>query len=166
MVIGVSFLSYGPYHFARLDACQKQARLSIIPFSMSQHQKDYAWDNQVDSRLVVLEMERDFNAVTASDWMEKIDRCLDLHPVDVMAVAGYSHPSMLAMILACAKRGVPLIMMGDSQRSDSVRHTWREWFKRRIVRLASSALVAASHMWTIFATLAFRPLGSTRIRRG
>jgi glycosyltransferase involved in cell wall biosynthesis len=142
--VWIAFLSYGPMHIARLDACQRRKSHRYIAVSASQTQGDYGWERQGDRRIVALEGERDFEDVPASEWYAKIEALWESDPPDAVCVAGYSHPSMLSLISVCLDRRVPWVVMGDSQYVDHVRFAWREYLKARVLRSASSALVAGT----------------------
>ncbi len=140
--VGLAFLSFGPYHLARLSACESVPGFAVVPISMSRVQSEYAWGVHEDSRLVVIETERDLDDLDHSEWAQRIDAKIDIRLIDVMFIAGYSHVSMLSLIQKCESNGVPWVIMGDSQEADERRFFVREWIKSRIVKLASAALVA------------------------
>ncbi len=142
--VWIAHLSYGPMHVARLDACQNHASHRYIAVSASQSQRDYGWERQGDDRIVALEAERDFDDVPAAEWNARIAALWETAPPDVVCVAGYSHSSMLSLIRICLDRRVPWVVMGDSQHVDRRRFVWREYLKARVVRSASSALVAGT----------------------
>jgi glycosyltransferase involved in cell wall biosynthesis len=143
-------------HIARLDACQRRETHRYIAVSASQTQRDYGWAFQGDHRIIALETERDFDDVPAAEWNARIDTLWESAPPDAVCVAGYSHPSMLSLISTCLARHVPWVIMGDSQHVDHVRSAWREYLKARVVRLASSALVAGTPHVDYFHSLGVR----------
>lgn len=60
---------------------------------------------------------------------------------DAIAAAGWHAPESLAAIAWARRRGVPLILMAESQRDDVRRSPLREGAKRRVVSLFDAALV-------------------------
>src|SRR6185312_9996853 len=56
--------------------------------------------------------------------------------------AGYSHPSMLAVIEWCRQNHRPSVLMSDSTAWDAPRQFWKEWIKRRLVSHCSAGFVA------------------------
>ena len=67
----------------------------------------------------------------------------DLRP-DAMFVNGWSTRDALALHAWCRTRGIPTILVSDSQASDFGRRPWKEWIKSRIVRRCGSAFVAGA----------------------
>lgn len=105
-------------------------------------QSEYAWRSAFDENLRVIEPTRNVDQIRGREWKYQIRKFLKSERPDVCAVAGYSHPSMLALILECIRSNLPWILMSDSQEIDAKRQWILERVKARIVRLASSALVA------------------------
>jgi 1,2-diacylglycerol 3-alpha-glucosyltransferase len=60
---------------------------------------------------------------------------------DAVAVPGWSDNAALAALRWCAESGTPAILMSESTALDKPRSAWREWIKRWIVDLYSTALV-------------------------
>jgi glycosyltransferase involved in cell wall biosynthesis len=60
---------------------------------------------------------------------------------DVIAVPGWSAPEALSALEWCVRYGRPAVLMSESARQDEIRRPWKEWLKRKVVRLCSTALV-------------------------
>jgi glycosyltransferase involved in cell wall biosynthesis len=145
MTVLLSFLTYGPYHLARLAAARARGEaggFEVAGLAMSRFDSDYSWEMEKSEtvRYAVEDMTAD--AVPADAWIRHLEPVLDEIRPDVCAIAGYSHPAMLALISLCGKRSIPWILMSDSREVDLPRTRWREWSKSRIVRLASAGFAA------------------------
>jgi 1,2-diacylglycerol 3-alpha-glucosyltransferase len=145
MRLVLSYLSFGPYHLARLGASKALIDgWEIHGVAMARDQSEYAWRQQETDNVHFVSEEVALEQVPPNQWKIGIGRVLDSLAPDVCAIAGYSHPAMLFLILACHERSIPWILMSDSQEIDEPRRPWQEWLKSRIVRLASSGFVAGS----------------------
>ena len=60
---------------------------------------------------------------------------------DAVAIPGWSDNAALSALRWCAESGTPAVLMSESTALDKPRSAWREWIKRRIVDLYSTALV-------------------------
>lgn len=63
---------------------------------------------------------------------------------DVVVICGYSFPISLAMLLAAGQRGIPVVVCSESNRDDFKRSWWKEFAKRRVIRLCRSGLVGGT----------------------
>jgi 1,2-diacylglycerol 3-alpha-glucosyltransferase len=145
MTILLSFLTFGPYHLARLSASQVHGianGVSVTGLSMSSMDSDYSWETGGAPGVTYAVNDITIEEVAADDWLMHLEPIMDEIQPDVCAIAGYSHPAMLALITLCLRRSIPWILMSDSREIDLQRVKWREWSKGRIVRLASSGFAA------------------------
>lgn len=145
MTVLLSFLTYGPYHLARLAAARAHggtAGFRVEGLAMSRLDSDYSWEMEKSERVRYAVEDLTVDAVPADTWIRHLEPILDEIRPDVCAIAGYSHPAMLTLIALCGKRSIPWILMSDSREVDLPRTRWREWSKSRIVRLASAGFAA------------------------
>jgi len=145
MTILLSFLNYGPYHLARLDAAQRLAGFDGVKFcglEMARVQSEYSWGEIDGEKPRCASPETPLEDVRVTDWLGFLAPIIDEVAPDVCAIAGYSHPAMLSLITLCVERSIPWVIMSDSREIDMPRKKWREWMKSRIVRLASSGFAA------------------------
>lgn len=145
MTILLSYLNFGPYHLARLGEAQRLAEgdgVRLCGLEMARVQSEYAWGEIPGERPLCASPDVPLEKVRPTDWRTLLDPILDQIQPDVCAIAGYSHPSMLALILLCTERSIPWVIMSDSREVDLPRWKWREWTKARVVRLASSGFAA------------------------
>lgn len=134
MNITVIFDNLGPYHLARLSALARLCDLTAI--EVRERSQEYGWGPTADAafRRVTLE------APTTNELCRQLDSVAP----DVVFIPGWSSPAALAALGWCRRRGVPGVMMSDSQRIDFRRRWWQERGKGRIVRNAAGALVGGA----------------------
>jgi 1,2-diacylglycerol 3-alpha-glucosyltransferase len=145
MTILLSFLTFGPYHFARLAEARRlgeKAGVEVCGLEMARLQLEYAWGDDSDDRPLCASPETPLENVGTGAWKSYLSPILDEVKPDVCAVAGYSHPAMLSLISLCLDRSIPWILMSDSREVDLPRMPWLEWCKGRIVKLASAGFAA------------------------
>jgi len=145
MTILLSFLTYGPYHIARLEAAQSLGLtldVEVFGLAMARLDSEYSWQTPPLQDLLLASKGTPLDYVPANEWVSLLGPILDESEPDLCAIAGYSHPAMIALITLCAKRSIPWILMSDSRESDLPRKWWKEWVKGRLVKLASSGFAA------------------------
>ncbi len=143
--VAVLFWRLGPYHHARLRAAG--SFLPIAGIEACGIESVYAWDK--------IEGSAGFKRITLTDSWEpgrawskrlrqRVSQVLDeLRPAAV-AVPGWSFADAISAMAWCVSRRVPAVCMSDSTPWGGRRKWWKEATKRRVVSLASSALVAGS----------------------
>lgn len=143
MGIAVVFHRFGPYHDARLAAAA-QACGEVIGIELSAETGDYAWQ-KVDASesypRVTLFNEGKSRVANPSEVKSRVDRCLDDCAPKGVAIPGWSDIGAFAALAWCLKRKVPAVVMSESTPHDAPRVWWKEFVKRRIVGLYSTALV-------------------------
>jgi len=162
MKVLLTFLNFGPYHSARLTAAQKGeagAGVEVVGLSMASRQTEYDWQENSSESILCASPDLPLEQVPTNHWRSLLTPILNQIRPDVCAIAGYSHPSMLTLISLCGERGIPCILMSESQGKDEKRRSWQEWIKSRLVRLASSGLAGGSPHLDYLATLGL-PAGS------
>src|SRR6516164_389402 len=140
--VAVVFRRLGAYHHARLNAASTQ--LNIRAIESCGVDCTYAWEKVEGakrfSRVPLTECEQPEMAwrrtLKARLWEE-----LNQSRPDVVAVPGWSVPEALCALEWCMRNGRPAVLMSESARQDELRRPWKEWVKRRVVRLCSAALV-------------------------
>jgi glycosyltransferase involved in cell wall biosynthesis len=138
----ILFARLGPYHFARVKAAA--ANLKVTAVEYSDIDNVYAWD--VITGLDGFDRVKLFHGVSAesrsaSEISKRINQVLcELRPAAV-ALPGWYDRCSLAALLWCVENSVPAVMMSETNAWDDVRKPWREFAKRRIVRLCGAGLV-------------------------
>lgn len=141
-VVAVVFQRFGPYHIARLRAAA--LHMTAIGIELSATDRTYAWEVDSSQDVQRLVVSPDIDGETVPRLFAKVSQTLVRARPDAVAIAGWSHPGAMAALLWCAVHRVPAILMCESAESDTVRASWREALKRRIVSLFSSALVGGT----------------------
>jgi glycosyltransferase involved in cell wall biosynthesis len=145
MLIAVCFDRFSPYHIARLAAAAQ--RMNVVGIEVSADTRDYAWD-PVESgkafRRIVVVPEGEIQALPKDEQRRRVLQVMDDLGPDVVAVHGWSAPDALLVLAWAADRRVPVVMMSESTATDFRRSAFKEWIKRRLVRLAQTGLVGGS----------------------
>jgi 1,2-diacylglycerol 3-alpha-glucosyltransferase len=143
--VALCFLNFGPYHRARLRVCcDDEHRLNVLGFEIARAQAEYRWKSEAADRVISVFDERSIESLPPAGFCKPVHRKLEELDPQVCAVAGYSHPAMLAVIHWCCIKRVPWVLLSDSKSNDAPRTGVREWLKTRIVRLSASGLVAGT----------------------
>ena len=139
--VAVIFHRLGPYHCARLNALARTCPARAI--ELFAETSVYAWDKVNDGvnfpRTTLLlgdARQSGASALQSRLWSE-----LDCSRPAAAAVPGWSRGGALGALRWCAARKVPAVVMSDSTKHDERRVWWKEWIKRRVVRLCAAALV-------------------------
>ena len=123
----------GPYHDARLRAFARVAEVHAI--ELSAESDTYAWDR------VLSGTEYSRTTIRAGAPVDsacgEISRCRP----DAVAIPGWSRPQSLLALAHCLRRGIPTILLSESQVHDAPRRPMSEWAKSFIVRSTDAALV-------------------------
>lgn len=159
----LGFVSYGPYHHSRLEACQRTlSEWDVRGWELSSSQSEYGWEHEGKS---------DLNAVTSLplesiklyEWLKMVWQSLGRLNPAVCVLAGYAHPGMLAAWLWCRWHGRGVVVMSDSKEDDAPRRLCVEWCKGQLLRRYDAAFVAGASHCRYFVKLGFP---KDRIRMG
>lgn len=133
MRVAIVFDNFGPYHLARMRGAA--AHMEVIAVEVAARSADYAWeraDIPQGMRYLLLtdrpEDRRDQNRLKAL-IAERIE---PLAP-DVVAVPGWSSPVALSLAEWAARRGVPAVVMTETNRWDFPRRPAAEAIKRGVL---------------------------------
>jgi 1,2-diacylglycerol 3-alpha-glucosyltransferase len=138
----VLFHRLGPYHFARLKATATRLRVTAVDFS--DVDSTYAWD--------LVEGADGFNRQTlfageniiklpGTRIVSRVGEVLGQIRPDVVAIPGWYDRCSLAALQWCESRDVPVVVMSETTFWDEKRLWWKEWVKRRVIKLCSAGLV-------------------------
>ncbi len=136
---------FGPYHYARFRATSKQGPVLGVEFSGSD--STYAWKKINPSRLdrvITLFPGRDSQTIPPDEIDRKVSSVLTAQKPSAVFIPGWSDKTALAALRWCLTRAVPAVVMSPSQEADAPRNWWKEWIKRRVVRLFSGGLAGGS----------------------
>ena len=159
----LGFISYGPYHLARLKAARDLlTEVNVEGWELSPVQNEYSWKHKrVEHLHAVTDMP--LESVSRFKWPILVWRHLNHLKPDACLLAGYSHPGMLAALIWCRFHGRPAVVMSDSKEDNTPRRRWKEWCKSQILSLYDAALVAGSPHRDYFTKLGYN---SARIYMG
>lgn len=128
----VIFDNFGPYHIARLAALATHGELTAI--ELRAESLEYAWAAAESTS---------FKRITLHDSsMEQLQQALEAASPDVVFVPGWSCAAALKALVWADSRGIPAVVMSDSQEIDFPRVFWKEQIKRWTLASAAGFLVA------------------------
>lgn len=141
--LAILFVRMGPYHLARLHALAAKVPGSLTVIECFRMDTTYAWkveESSVPFRRITLLDRKDDPTSTPQAIRAALAAELEAIRPACVAVAGWFSPMNIAAIAWCSRNRVPMIVMSESTHADSARSPFREFVKRRIVGLFSSAL--------------------------
>jgi len=140
--VAVIFHRLGPYHCARLEAAARQCDVTGI--EVAAETRDYGWSSVQGAEgysRVTLFPGGDTPTMSAKQISKRVEDALQNCRPDAVAIPGWSDKGALAALRWCMETGAPAILMSESAAHDEQWLRWREWIKRQIVDLYSTALV-------------------------
>ena len=140
--VALAFHRFGPYHRARLQAVRTRlTRVQSLEFSSVD--ESYAWERvrMDDGAHVSLFVDADVDRKSSREVIERVNQALDQLAPAVLAIPGWSHPAALCGLAWSLRHSRSAVLMSESTAGDEPRQLWREWIKRRVVRLFAAALV-------------------------
>jgi 1,2-diacylglycerol 3-alpha-glucosyltransferase len=133
---------FGPYHLARLRAAGKVMDTTSI--EIFKRDEVYDWDpiSGADGfdRLTLFEKHPQPSHELTKAIQTALDDC---HPA-VVAIPGWSDAVAFSALKWCITHQVPTIVMSESTKWDEKRTGWKEWIKRRLVGICSTALAGGT----------------------
>jgi 1,2-diacylglycerol 3-alpha-glucosyltransferase len=135
----------GPYHFARLRAIGKL--ISTVAIEMTAMDKTYNWDlveGAENFERVTLFNPGDPGFESPGEVCRRVQASLEKCRPVAVAVPGWSDRGALSALDWCARSRVPAVVMSESTEWDHERIFWREWIKKQLLGLASTALVGGT----------------------
>ncbi len=143
MRIAVIFHRFGPYHCARLNAAAAP-HCDITGIEVAAETQEYAWSATRGAEgylRLTLFLNGNTRRMSVKQISTRVEDVLKDSAPDAVAIPGWSDNAALAALRWCAESGTPAVLMSESTALDKPRSGWREWIKRRIVDLYSTALV-------------------------
>ena len=150
MRLAVCFTNFGPYHLARLRALaiRLHARGSrLIAYEVAGCEQRYPWcrsRSEEPFEWVTLFPDRTLETITHGECSIAIKTYLDLYCPDAIGMAGYARPESIIAAKWARRRGLPSILMSESQKFDRPHIWWKEVIKRKRLKLFDAALVGGS----------------------
>ncbi|WZO99490.1 glycosyltransferase family 4 protein [Isosphaeraceae bacterium EP7] len=147
MHLAVTFTNFGPYHLARLRALGVALRREggrLTAYELAGSERRYPWLVEAGEEpfdWTRLFPDRAVELLAASECSGAMREALERDRPDVVAIVGYSRPESMAALGWADRRGLPTILMSESQHIDHPRVWWKEAIKRRRVRRCAAGLV-------------------------
>lgn len=147
MKAAVCFTNFGPYHLARLRALAialERAGGRLLAYEVASHEQTYPWTRtraREPFEWITLFPNRTLEALKPAECAGAIESALGRDGPDALGVVGYARPESMAAARWGRRRGLPVVLLSESQAVDRPRVWWKEAVKRRRLRLFDSALV-------------------------
>jgi glycosyltransferase involved in cell wall biosynthesis len=139
--VAVVFHHIGPYHHTRLNAAAERLSVIGLEWSAKGYEEWGAPESAARYQKISLFPEATDHYPEKSELQRAFWSALDEANPNVVAVNGWNNFGSLIAASRCIRRGIPMVVMSESARSDEPRTWCREMIKRRIVGLYSAALV-------------------------
>jgi len=140
--VAIIFENFGPYHIARLQASARE--LDLLAIELAGVSAVYSWENDTPSRMfnrITLIEQARICDVSRRELIRQLHRSLDQFKPAVVVIPGWATPDAWGAMCWCLRNRVPMICMSESTAWDEPRAGWKEWIKRKLLELFSSALV-------------------------
>ena len=134
-----------PFCWIRLQAAARHG--PVLGLEMSSETSEYAWDKVErpgDFQRVTLFKDVESCHAPLAEVRRRLHAALDQHRPASVAIVGWSFNWSLLTLAWCLENRVPTILLSDSTAVSNSRHWWKEWIKRRLVKLFSVGLVAGT----------------------
>jgi glycosyltransferase involved in cell wall biosynthesis len=161
MKLALCFTNFGPYHLARLRALGQALREeggALLAYETAGREERYPWlppRGEEPFRWETLVPGATLEQLSAAACRQAMNDRLESDRPDAAAVVGYTRPESLALLRWACRRGIPRILMSESQAIDKPRVWWKEAIKARRVRRFSAALVGGPRHRAYLASLGF-----------
>jgi 1,2-diacylglycerol 3-alpha-glucosyltransferase len=137
--VAILFHRVGPYHFARLRAAGKVLAATLI--EIFKDDEVYGWSPVPGAdgfeRLTLFEK----HPQPARAMMASIQIALDRCQPTAVVIPGWSDAVAFSAVQWCIARQIPVIVMSESTEWDEPRRFWKEWIKRRLLKMCASGFV-------------------------
>lgn len=147
--IAILFDNFGPYHIARMVGAAAVAE--VIAVEGRPRRGEYDWEKPaIPAPLEYLGLA---GTGSAADIFAELDAKLAPLAPACMALPGWSSRTSLVALRWAALRGLPAIVMSETNGWDFARKPVAEWAKRRIMAHFSAGLVTSASQADYLATL-------------
>lgn len=111
---------------------------------LARSEASYAWQASVANLpypFITVYPDGQLEQATLPDLVRRLYAQLRQSQPDVVAIAGYGHPAMLAALLWCRWRRTPAVLLSATWDQNPAKSGWRRTVKRWLIRQYQSALV-------------------------
>ncbi len=140
--VAVIFHRFGPYHCARLEAASRYC--DVIGIELGSETHEYGWSEMQTSKScprVTLFPQEDSRTMPTKEIARRMRNTLRDCKPDAVTIPGWSDKGALVALSWCLETATPALLMSESTADDEGRVWWKEFVKRRLIKLYSSALV-------------------------
>ena len=154
--------SFGPYHTARLKACQAMAPegVEVVGIAVAGQVQGRPWVADGDLGGVKVETlfpDAMYHELPSQRVNDAMNHALDQLQPNAVGVSGYGMSDSRAALQWCCRNGVTRVLMTESKYDDAPRVWWKEFLKRRLVSRFSSALCGGSPHRAYLEQLGMKP---------
>jgi glycosyltransferase involved in cell wall biosynthesis len=145
--IALFWESYGPYHYARLNAVRKLLGDDrVIGIEISPLTTTYAWSTRASARASIISLlsDRPAEQVAARVVYNRLRQVLDSHKVETVFIPSYWPLSSFVALLAAKRLGLRTVMMNDSHMLTGQNSCISRWVKSLLVSKFNAAFVAGT----------------------
>lgn len=142
--VAILFDNFGPYHLARLRAASRVCELLALEFGSSSAEYEWKASEANGLQRVALNGRGSSHELSADEFQKRLFAVLDDFNPDAVVVPGWGYRGALLALNWGLSHRVPVICMSESTQWDEIRNPIKEWIKRRIIGLFSSALVGGT----------------------
>lgn len=139
----VTFLNdnMGPYHFYRLSCANKLLEANAIQFSAKDHTN--LWDNSQFKKhnVITLFQDKPITEIPSKEIKQKIFLTLEELNPDVVFISGWDAMASLYSLQWCVENNKPTVIISESQKHDFKRNSFKEMYKKFILKYIDSAFV-------------------------
>jgi glycosyltransferase involved in cell wall biosynthesis len=144
MRVAIVFDNFGPYHMARLVGAART--MQVLGVEVAATGAEYDWDApdtpQGLERVRLLDnaSERSNGSLLSAAYVDRVGPWR----ADAIALPGWSSPAALAGARWAAARGIPTVVMSETNAGDFPRHIITELIKRRLMMLFQAGLAGGT----------------------
>lgn len=163
MRLAVCFTNFGPYHLARLRALAarlERAGGRLLAYEIASREQTYPWRRtraEEPFEWITLFPDRMLESLEQAECARALERALERDAPGVLGLVGYARPESMAAARWGRRRGLPVVLLSESQAVDRPRVWWKETVKKRRVRVFDSALVGGPSHRDYLARLGMPP---------
>ena len=145
--IAILFANYGPYHIARLASAYhagKSRGWNVFGIELARSGEEYPWQttlNNIPFKLITVSQTYSYEKAPKFLLIQNLLKTLTAIQPDVLAIAGYSEPAMIAAFIWGKLNKKTLILLSESKEDDAPRRLPKEWLKKQIINNYHAAVV-------------------------
>ncbi len=145
--IAILFSNYGPYHLARLRSFHQHCSKigwEVVGIELARQEVEHAWKTSVEGlpfKVVSALEKQQLQQANFSQLLQRLYAVLSQVKPQILVIAGYAKPTMLAALLWSLCNQKPAVLFSVTKQDDAPRYWWLETIKKWIVKRYKAALV-------------------------